>query len=148
MHSQWGAVHILVLNTGQDRSQGGCKTPGMTSMLKFWVVLVSAWLWGESWRGKLVYVFCDNEAVVETLEKQKPKDPKLQELLREYLYIVCTRGFTPKFRKIGTKANEVADFISRRHDPAAIEQFFETKGLPQMSCVAVPDSIFKLESNW
>ena len=115
---------------------------------EFWVVLVSAWLWGESWRGKLVYVFCDNEAVVETLEKQKPKDPKLQELLREYLYIVCTRGFTPKFRKIGTKANEVADFISRRHDPAAIEQFFETKGLPQMSCVAVPDSIFKLESNW
>ena len=115
---------------------------------EFYVALVSAWLWGESWRGKVVYVFCDNEAVVETLENQKPKDPKLQELLREYLYIVCTRGFTPKFRKIGTKANEVADFISRRHDPTAIDKFFKDKNLPSRSIVEVPDSMFNLGSNW
>ena len=44
---------------------------------EFWVALVSAWVWGENWRGKVVYVFCDNDAVVETLSKQKPTDPKL-----------------------------------------------------------------------
>ena len=115
---------------------------------EFWVVLVSAWLWGERWRGKIVYVFCDNDAVVDTLEKQKPADPKLQELLREYLYVVCTRGFTPKFRKIGTKENEVADFISRRHDPAATETFFSSKGHPPRTLVEVPDHMFKLNSNW
>ena len=115
---------------------------------EFWVALVSAWLWGENWRGKLVYVFCDNEAVVETLEKQKPSNEKLQELLREYLYVVCTRGFTPKFRKIGTKANEVADFISRRHDPVATEAFFIAKGHPARTMVNVPDYMFKLNSNW
>ena len=43
---------------------------------EFWVALVSAWLWGEAWRGQVIYVFCDNVAVVETLEKQKPKDTK------------------------------------------------------------------------
>ena len=115
---------------------------------EFWVALVSAWLWGESWRGKVVYVFCDNVAVVETLEKEKPSDPKLQELLREYLYVVCTRGFTPKFRRIGTKDNEVADFISRRHDPTATEAFFAAKGHPHRSLVDVPDHMFKLNSNW
>ena len=115
---------------------------------EFWVALVSAWLWGEKWRGRVVYVFCDNVAVVETLEKEKPSNPKLQELLREYLYLVCTRGFTPKFKKIGTKENEVADFISRRHDPIATELFFSTKGHPPRSLVEVPDYMFKLNSNW
>ena len=85
---------------------------------------------------------------METLEKQKPSNEKLQELLREYLYVVCTRGFTPKFRKIGTKANEVADFISRRHDPVATEAFFIAKGHPARNMVNVPDYMFKLNSNW
>ena len=115
---------------------------------EFWVALVSAWLWGEHWRGRMVYVFYDNTAVVETLDKQKPTDPKLQELLREYLYVVCTRGFTPIFRSIGTKANDVADFISRRHDQEAIATFFTSKGHPVRSPVQVPDYMFKLNSNW
>ena len=86
---------------------------------EFWVVIVSAWLWGERWRGSLVYIFCDNSAVVDVLQKERPKDPAMQELLREFLFIACSRGFTPVFKKIGTLANETADFISRRHDKVA-----------------------------
>ena len=115
---------------------------------EFWVVLVSAWLWGESWSGKLVYIFSDNESVVEVLDKEKPKDPRMLELLKEFLYIVCTRKFTPVFKKIGTKANEVADFISRRHDPEATSVFFRSKGLPPRILREVPDGLFKLHSNW
>ena len=115
---------------------------------EFWVVLVSAWLWGDRWQGKLVYIFCDNDAVVEVLEKEKPKDPKMRELLQEFLYIVCTRGFTPVFRKIGSKANAVADFISRRHDPAAIASFFQSEGLPMRTKISAPDNLFTLRSNW
>ena len=115
---------------------------------EMWVVVVSAWLWGERWRGKLVYLFSDNKAVVEVLEKEKPKDPALQELLREFLFIVCTRGFTPVFRHIGTEANEVADFLSRRHDEAATKVFFESKGLPLRQLVQAPDNLFKLGANW
>ena len=115
---------------------------------EFWVALVSAWLWGEKWRGKVVYVFCDNVAVVETLDKQKPKDVKLQELLREYLYVVCTRGFTPKFRTIGTKSNVVADFISRRHDQEATQLFFIKNNHPERDLVPVSDSCFQLHANW
>ena len=115
---------------------------------EFRVVVVSAWLWGQEWRGKLVYIFCDNSAVVEVLEKERPKDPKMQELLREFLFIVCSRGFTPVFRKIGTKSNSTADFISRRHDPVATQEFFSINNLPQRSLIAAPDSLFSLHSNW
>ena len=115
---------------------------------EFWVILVSAWLWGEKWRGKLVYIFCDNTAVVDTLDKEKPKDPKLQELLREFLFIVCTRSFHPVFRKVGTVENHTADYISRIHDPVLISQYFQSKGLPTKRRVTVPDNLFLLRSNW
>ena len=72
----------------------------------------------------------------------------MQELLREYLFIVCTRGFTPVFRKIGTVANETADFISRIHDSEKIQEFFQTKGLPTRHPVTAPDNLFLMGSNW
>ena len=115
---------------------------------EFWVILVSAWLWGHHWHGKIVYIFCDNTAVVEVLDKERPKDPKMLELLREFLYIVCTRRFTPKFRRIGTKDNTVADFISRCHDPRLITSYFETNKLPMRTYVPAPDHLFTFLSNW
>ena len=115
---------------------------------EFWVCIASAWLWGDSWSGHMVYIFCDNDAVVEVLDKQKPKDPAMLELLREYLYIICTKRFTPIFRKIGTKSNLVADFISRRHDAGATQEFFKSAGHPSRKLIEVPDSFFSLRANW
>ena len=115
---------------------------------EFWVVLASAWLWGESWRGKVVHIFSDNNAVVDVLTHEKPKDPKMQELLREFLFIVCTRGFTPVFRRIGTKENAVADYISRVHNPADTVKYFERNKLPLRKLVECPDNLFTLRSNW
>ena len=114
---------------------------------EFWVVVASAWLWGDLWTGKVVHIFSDNEAVVHTLDKEKPKNEAMQELLREFLFIVCSKGFTPVFRKIGTVANKTADFISRVHDHEIINKFFKTSGLPNRQPVDVPDTFFNLHSN-
>ena len=115
---------------------------------EFWTVIVSGWLWGDQWHGKMIYIFSDNDAVVEVLEKEKPRDPKMLELLHEFLYIVCTRQFTPIFRKIGTKENAVADFISRCHDDSEIAAYFVRKNLPMRNPVPAPDHFFTLRSNW
>ena len=115
---------------------------------EFWVVLASAWLWGEQWRGKVVHIFSDSDPVVDVLVHEKPKDVRMQELLREFLFIVCTRGFTPVFRKIGTKENAVADFISRVHNQSETEIFFKKKNLPTRKLVSCPDNLFTLRSNW
>ena len=115
---------------------------------EFWTVIASAWLWGEHWRGKVVHIFCDNDPVVDVLIHEKPKDAKMQELLREFLFIVCTRGFTPVFRKIDTKANAVADYISRVHDEHATEQYFVKHSLPMRKLIDCPDNLFTLRSNW
>ena len=96
----------------------------------------------------MVYIFSDNVAVVEVLDKERPTYPKMLELLQEFLYIVCTRSFTPVFMKIGTKDNAVADFISRNIDPAAATSYFKSRGHLMRTEVLAPDHLFTLRSNW
>ena len=115
---------------------------------EFYVVLASAWLWGENWRGQVVHIFSDSDPVVDVLTFEKPKDPMMQELLREFLFIVCTRGFTPVFRKISSKANAVADYISRVHKEPDTRDYFVKNNLPLRKLVTCPDNLFTLRSNW
>ena len=42
---------------------------------EFWAVIASAWTWGDDWAGDCVYIFCDNDSVVDTIVHQKPRDP-------------------------------------------------------------------------
>ena len=115
---------------------------------EFYVVLASAWLWGDRWTGHLVYIYSDNDAVIESLEKEKPRDPEMLKLVREFSYLVCTKKFTPVFRKIGTKQNWLADFISRCHDVESTRKFFAENNLKQMKLLQIPDNFFNLNSNW
>ena len=67
---------------------------------EFWVIIVSARLWGSSWSGRTIVIWCDNDAVVDTIVHKKPKDAALLSLLREFLYVVVTHKFFPVLRKI------------------------------------------------
>ena len=93
-------------------------------------------------------IWCDNDAVVDTIIHKKPRDPALLSLLREFLYIVVTKKFFPVLRKIGTKENSLADFISRRHDTEAAIIEFSKVGMHDMIPVSVTDSSFKLTEPW
>ena len=125
------------------------RSPDIAIHIKeFYVVLASCLLWGHLWTGSLVYIFCDNDSVVDSLVYEKPRDKVMLQLVREFSYLVCTRRFTPVFRKIGTKENFEADFISRCHDPAETQRFFKKRGLIPKTLVEVPDNFFTLGSNW
>ena len=51
---------------------------------EFIVVILSVRLWAKEWSGQKVVVYCDNDSVCDTCVYQKPKDLKLQQLLREF----------------------------------------------------------------
>ena len=115
---------------------------------EFWCIIVSARLWGSAWSGRSVTIFCDNDAVVDSITYRKPKDMKLLSLLREFLFLVVTLKFFPTVRKIGTHANYLADHISHRHDVHAADKVFTKAGLHDMEYVTVPDLSFKLTELW
>ena len=115
---------------------------------EFWILIVSAKLWGDTWTGRSIILFCDNDSVCDTVVYKKPKDQSLLSLLREFLHIVVTKKFYPVVRKIGTKENVLADFISRRFDPEAAAAIFDKFGLHEMVLVKPKTDLFKLSAPW
>ena len=115
---------------------------------EFWVMVVSAKQWGSTWTGRCVVIYCDNDAVVETVQKKKPKDAAMLSLLREFLFVVVTHKFYPVVRKIGTKENELADFVSRRFDPVAAAAIFSRAGLNNMQLIKPNARFFDLSAKW
>ena len=115
---------------------------------EFWTLIVSCWIWGDQWSGQPVYLFCDNTSVVDTIVHQKPNNPDMLSLLREYLYVVCKKKFFPVPRKIDTKSNFLADHISRRHDSDSAEKIFNSVGKVGMVRIQVPVGSFKLSAPW
>ena len=115
---------------------------------EFWVLIVSAKLWGDTWTGRSIVLFCDNDSVCDTIVYKKPKDPSLLSLLREFLYVVVTKKFFPVLRKIGTKENVLADFISRRFDTEASAVLFGKFGLHNMVLVKPRANYFETTARW
>ena len=115
---------------------------------EFWTLIASCWAWGDSWSGQAVYLFCDNDSVCDTISYQKPRDPDLGSLLREFLYVVCLKKFSPIIRKVDTKSNFLADHISRRYDCESADRLFESVGKPGMRVIDIPDHRFKLSAPW
>ena len=67
----------------------------------------------------------------------------MQKCLREMLFLACKFHFQPVFLRISTADNDIADFISRRHDSDAIKAKFESRGLFDMEKINVTDAKFE-----
>ena len=115
---------------------------------EFIVVILCIRLWGPQWSGQRVIIYCDNDAVCDCVTYQKPKDVKLQQLLRECLYWVCKYNFFPIMQKIASKDNNIADFISRVYLKNDIDRYFESCGYSNQSPVDIPLDWFSFKAEW
>ena len=84
----------------------------------------------------------------DVVDGERPTDPKMLSLLREFKFLVCTYRFHPTMRKISSSDNAIADHISRRHDDESAQELFASHGLGPMSLTKVPDKFFDLTATW
>ena len=124
----------------------GKETP--IHLKEYWVLLISIKLWGHLWSGSTVELFVDNTAVCLTCTNQKPTDPLMAAFLREFLFLVVYYKFNPIVKHIGTKANFIADYLSRKFNPSEAASFFESHNMGGMRLLTVPDSMFTFTSDW
>lgn len=115
---------------------------------EFIVVILCIRLWGQKWAGQRVIIYCDNDSVCDSCVYQKPKDSQMQQLLREFLYWVCRFNFFPVLQKIGTKSNNVADFISRNYNKGDINDYFESCGYYNQTKLEIPLDWFDFKADW
>ena len=57
-------------------------------------------------------------------------------------------NFQPIFLRISTDDNDIADFISRVHDPVEITAKFAARGLTNMKYVNLEDDYFNFVADW
>ena len=86
--------------------------------------------------------------VCDVITYNKPKDAKMQSLLREFLLLVCLFNFSPVVSKIGTKENNVADFFSRNFSEDDAKGFLDKNGISSMQKIPLTDSMFDLAADW
>ena len=115
---------------------------------EFWVLIVSSKVWGDTWTGRVMVIYCDNDSVCDTVTNKKPRDPTLLSLLREFLFVVVTKKFYPVVRKICTKENNLADHISRRFDEESATKIFASSGLHNMIRIKPKADYFNLSAPW
>ena len=72
----------------------------------------------------------------------------MQIYLREFLFWVCCFNFHPIVSKIGTKENDIADFLSRNYSESDANAFFACKNLPSQTKLYFTDSDFTLRADW
>ena len=125
-----------------------CSPDTAIHIKEFIIVLLCVRLWGPGWAGQRIIIYCDNDSVCDTCVYQKPKNLAMQQLLREFLFWVCSFNFFPVLQKIGTKENHIADYISRNHCPTDIENYFQSCGYPSQSKVEIPISWYNFQADW
>ena len=115
---------------------------------EFYVLLISIGLWGPRFSGQAVELYCDNTAVVDVCNYQKPRDAEMSRFLREFLLLVVKYKFHPVVKKISTSDNWVADFLSRKFDEESHDTFFRKHKMSEMSRITIPDYKFTLTASW
>ena len=115
---------------------------------EFIIVILCIRLWGKNWTGQRILIYCDNTSVCDTCSYQKPSDPSMQKLLREFLYWVCKFNFHPIIEKISTKDNHIADFISRNHNEDDISSYLSKQGFLNQTKILIPLEWYNFVAEW
>ena len=117
-------------------------------VLEFWVIIASIVIWGPSWAGNRVIMYCDNDSCCDVINYGRPKDSVMVDLFREFTYRVCKFKFTPVVKKISTEDNFIADFVSRNHSEADHCVFFEANDIRVKCKVEARDDLFLYSASW
>ena len=86
-------------------------------------VVFSMERWAESFRNKVVHVYCDNQAAVAMLNKGTTRSPVMMSYLRRLFWCSARFNFRLQAFHIPGKLNVLADNISRLHIPAHLQAF-------------------------
>ena len=85
--------------------------------------------WKWYLRDKWIVVHTDNHTTISALNKGTSRNPQVMQWLRPIFWLSATNNFRVTARYIPSKANTVADAISRLHDPAfcrTLKELFHT----------------------
>ena len=93
-------------------------TDAHINLKETFTVFLALHRWKWYLRDKWIVVHTDNHTTISALNKGTSRNPQVMQWLRSIFWLSATNNFRITARYIPSKANTVADAISRLHDPA------------------------------
>ncbi len=87
--------------------------PQSSALAELYPLVVAAFLWENEWSSKCILVHCDNEAVVQCVNKGRSHSPALSPFLRRLKSIAACDQFVIVARHVAGSENQIADSLSR-----------------------------------
>ena len=103
-------------------------------------IVIGAVIWGCDWSGEIVRFICDNQAIVEVINRGYSRDSTLMQLMYLLLFVVAKFNFWFEAAHVPGVENNIVDAISRNKLGVA----FVLK--PELSCVPsfIPQDVLSL----
>ena len=119
------------------------------TILEMFAVIICLKLWGSSFKGKRIQMYCDNLSVCHCINTGKAKNLLLQQCLREICFIAAINEFQIRMVHLDSKSNRLSDLLSRWNLNVSYQnEFFElTKSFDIKEC-PVPVSFFSFIHTW
>ena len=80
---------------------------------KLFPIYLACTLWGRSWSGQRIRMWCDNQSVVAIINSKHSKSPRVMDLLRAITLQTLSYNFTFNATHIPGLQNSIADSLSR-----------------------------------
>ena len=103
-------------------------------------IVVAGVVWGRKWAGHRVMCHCDNQAIVACLRSRTSKHKGIMHLLRSLVFIEAYFRFHLFPQYIDTRANELADDLSRDNALLFLSKVPQARRRP----TAVPSDLLNL----
>ena len=80
---------------------------------ELFAIYIACYLWGPSWSGKHICMWCDNLPVVSIINSKRSKSPRIMDLVRAITILTLEQNFSFTARHIPGLDNSIADSLSR-----------------------------------
>lgn len=88
-------------------------------------IILAAKRWAPRWANHRVIIHSDNQAAVQIINKGTTRNAILMHELRQLFWLSATHNFHITARYVPGTQNDLADAISRLHQPALLVKFYE-----------------------
>ena len=111
-------------------------------------IILACDAWGRAWHGIQVLCHCDNQVVVAAMRSRTSRSPGLMHLVRSLLFVEAQHNCHVHPTYINTKANHLADDLSRDNALSFLSKVPEAN--PQPSPVSLPllDLLLDPQADW
>ena len=114
-----------------------------------YAILVGLKLWGWSFKGKRFQIACDNAACVDLLNRGRAKQPVMQRILREIVYLSAMGNYWIRVVHIIRSLNKILDQLSRWNTSKQVRsQFREYNRDRKLEREWTSTQMFELTNDW